>query len=266
MVSCLLYCWLVCAGIMESGRVDLGEIQSYEVAYEHGASLNLREFSQEIMAILTRGDKLNNPGNIVHGDPWQGLADDQPDPKFAKFKTPAWGFRAMAVTLVTYQDRYGIKTINGIVSRWAPKSDNNNDPAYVANVVKNSGFGADEAIDLHNYNDAYKILRAITIQEQGGFEGIYTKAQLDTGCIKAGLQGAPRGVVVAAVKVTTAGAAAAAAAAASDPGSVLNAYNILKPIVDVGPDFIKHGFWCMVGFGIVGLAIGEFNKIRNAKG
>lgn len=212
--------------------------------------------------IFTRGDKLNNPGNIVHGDPWQGLADDQPDPKFAKFKSPVWGFRAMAVTLVAYQDRHKLNTIRGIITRWAPPTENNT-AAYIYAVSKETGFGADDALDLHKYSDAYKVIRAITIREQGAFEGVYTKSQLDAGCVKAGLEGAPIGAVGSYVKTAAAAAAAASAHAASDPGALANVYSTVKPIVDVGPDFLKHAFWWVVAIALCGLALGEFVQYRN---
>lgn len=170
----------------------------------------------------------------------------------------------MAVTLVTYQDRYGINTITGIINRWAPPSENDTGK-YVAAVVKDTGFAADEKLDLHQYADAYKIIRAITIHEQGGFEGVYTKGQLDIGCSKAGLQGVPTGVVGGAVRTATAAAAATSAAAASDPGVLLTVYNSIKPIVDVGPDFLKHAFWGLVALALVGLGVGELIKAKNNK-
>lgn len=212
-----------------------------------------------------RGARLNNPGNLRHGQPWQGLADVQTDPEFCQFVSPAWGFRAMAVLLLGYQDRSGIKTIKDAITRWAPPSENNT-AAYIDAVCKNSGFGATDVLDFHSYNDAYPVLRSITIQEQGSFEGLFSKSQLDVGCIKAGLENAPRGIASTVVKGIAGVGGAAAAAAASDPGSVLATYNTVKPIVDVAPELVKHLFWGLAVCAFAGIGIGEFVRIKNRKG
>lgn len=61
------------------------------------------------MAKLPRGIRNNNPGNLEWGDPWQGLDPDgqAQDKRFVVFKDPAMGIRAIARTLITYQDKYG---------------------------------------------------------------------------------------------------------------------------------------------------------------
>lgn len=79
---------------------------------------------------MTRGEALNNPGNIEHGpQTWQGQTSDQPDAKLVKFATPEDGLRAIVKTLQTYQ-RKGIFTIAGAVTRWAPPIENNTQ-AYI---------------------------------------------------------------------------------------------------------------------------------------
>ena len=68
-----------------------------------------------------RGIRNNNPGNIRrNGDPWQGLAKDQTDREFFTFQSAVYGIRALARLLITYQDKYGLCTIEGIITRWAP--------------------------------------------------------------------------------------------------------------------------------------------------
>jgi hypothetical protein len=217
-------------------------------------------------ADLPRGVRLNNPGNIEHGDPWQGLAPDQPDATFCNFLTPPWGFRAMAQTLATYQDRYKLNTIAGIIARWAPPEDHNDTPAYIAAVCAATRFAADEQLNMHDYNDAYKVIRAITEHEQGSFDQYFTKAQLDVGCIKAGLENAPRGVGPTVIKGVAGVTGAASAAAASNPDAVLATYNAVKPIIDAGPHAIQAGFWIVVGLAFFGIALGEIIRIRNRKG
>jgi hypothetical protein len=83
-----------------------------------------------------RGIRNNNPGNIDRNTTkWQGMADDQSsDPRFVVFKTPQAGIRALAKILLTYQNHDGLKTVRGIIGRWAPAVENNTS-AYVAAVA-----------------------------------------------------------------------------------------------------------------------------------
>lgn len=52
-----------------------------------------------------RGIRNNNPGNLDNTNPWQGLVANPAEPRFATFKDPTWGVRALAVTLITYHDK-----------------------------------------------------------------------------------------------------------------------------------------------------------------
>ena len=92
-----------------------------------------------------RGIRNNNPGNIRHGDNWDGLAKVQPDPAFCLFTTPEYGIRAMARVLTNYQRRHGIKTVRGIITRWAPPKENDTD-AYVDHVAQVVGVDPDEPL------------------------------------------------------------------------------------------------------------------------
>ncbi|MFT0533157.1 hypothetical protein ACMHYJ_10090 [Castellaniella hirudinis] len=118
------------------------------------------------MAKLPRGVRSNNPGNIRHGDPWQGLAKKQPDPAFATFTSAAYGIRALARTLITYQDKHGLNTVRGIISRWAPPVENNT-PAYVNAVAKQVGVGPDAQIDVQQYKVLRPLAEAIIRHENG---------------------------------------------------------------------------------------------------
>ena len=92
-----------------------------------------------------RGIRNNNPGNIRHGDKWDGLAAVQSDTSFCVFQTPEYGIRAMARVLMNYQRRYGIETVRGIINRWAPPVENDTD-AYVDHVAHVVGVDPDEAL------------------------------------------------------------------------------------------------------------------------
>ena len=65
-----------------------------------------------------RGWRNNNPGNIrLTGTHWLGMSDKQTDGVFVQFQTATYGIRAMAVILKNYQDRHGIRTLGGVISR-----------------------------------------------------------------------------------------------------------------------------------------------------
>lgn len=87
---------------------------------------------------LPRGIRNNNPGNIRRigkPPPWKGLSADQSaDSAFLVFDAPLWGLRALARTLYTYWKSYDLKTVRGIIARWAPPEDDNDTGAYVAHV------------------------------------------------------------------------------------------------------------------------------------
>ena len=83
---------------------------------------------------LPRGIRNHNPGNLRRSaDPWQGLAAEQSDAEFFQFASAKWGIRALARTLIAYQDRVGLKTIKQMIGRWAPPNENDTG-AYVRAV------------------------------------------------------------------------------------------------------------------------------------
>jgi len=99
------------------------------------------------MSVKPRGIRNNNPGNIRrNGDPWQGLAETQGDKEFFTFATPVYGIRALARTLITYQDRHGLRTIRQIISRWAPPVENDTESYVKAVTAATTGIGLVEAL------------------------------------------------------------------------------------------------------------------------
>ncbi len=119
-----------------------------------------------------RGVRNNNPGNIDRtAIPWQG-EDRSPEamkrePRFCVFLTPQAGFRALAKTLLTYQRKHGLRTVREIINRWAPPSENNTS-AYVAQVAREVGVGANEIIGLHRQVTLQRLVTAIARHENGG--------------------------------------------------------------------------------------------------
>lgn len=96
-----------------------------------------------------RGLRNNNPGNIrKSADKWLGLAAEQTDPEFFIFTEPKYGVRALGKILQTYRNKYGLKTVREIISRWAPPIENNT-TSYISSVARALGVTADEPIDVY---------------------------------------------------------------------------------------------------------------------
>ena len=136
-------------------------------------------------AKLPRGLRNSNPGNLRHGQHWQGMASDQPDPDFVKFASPVWGIRALCRCLLTYQSRHSLNTVSGVVRRWAPPNENDTG-AYVASVAKAVGVLPDEPIDLSRGDTMRLFVKAIIRHENG--QQPYDDDTIDEGMRKAGVR------------------------------------------------------------------------------
>ena len=133
-----------------------------------------------------RGIRNHNPGNIRRSsDPWQGLAERQGDVEFFTFKSPIYGMRALARTLITYQDKHGLRTIRQIIGRWAPPVENNTS-SYVRAVAEATDLDADQMLDLHNFDYLFPLTKAIIKHENG--QQPYTDAQITKALVLAGVE------------------------------------------------------------------------------
>jgi hypothetical protein len=130
-----------------------------------------------------RGVRNNNPGNIryVEGitSTYAGCVGS--DGAFCKFDTAENGIRALGKLLRIYQSKHGLRTIRGIITRWAPPSENDTE-AYVRSVVEKSGFLEAVALDLQHIDDLFPLVVAIITHENGG-------QPYDLGMIRAALEG-----------------------------------------------------------------------------
>lgn len=127
-----------------------------------------------------RGIRNNNPGNIRHGQSWQGMAAEQTDASFVTFISPEYGIRAISKILDTYANKYGIKTIRGIVQKWAPPNENDTE-SYVQSVADAVGVSPDKPINLATFKQ--DIIGAIIYHENG--QQPYNLAQISTGSMMA---------------------------------------------------------------------------------
>jgi hypothetical protein len=112
-----------------------------------------------------RGIRNNNPGNLVTTkDVWEGMAEVQNDERFVVFKEAKYGIRAMAKVLRSYKKLHGIKTVPGVIRRWAPPSENNT-IHYINSVVQHTGISGD--IDLDDHHTLFRMIDAIIRYENG---------------------------------------------------------------------------------------------------
>ena len=117
-----------------------------------------------------RSIRNNNPGNIDRtSTQWEGMSEEQTDPRFVTFESPEMGVRAMARTLNTYYTRYGLDDINGIVSRWAPPTENDTQ-AYIRFVSEKTGIPRNKTITLQDNPEEMKKVISAMIEMEGGQE------------------------------------------------------------------------------------------------
>ncbi|WP_434990054.1 structural protein P5 [Xanthomonas melonis] len=123
-------------------------------------------------AKLPRGVRNANPGNIDRTKTvWQG--EDRSasavarESRFAVFDSPEYGFRALVKTLLTYQRKHGLRTVRGIINRWAPPVENDTG-AYARQVATALGVDVDQRINVEAPATAFQLAKAIAKHENGG--------------------------------------------------------------------------------------------------
>ena len=72
----------------------------------------------------------------------------------------------MFVALYTYQRRYGLNTITGLIRRWAPSNENDTD-AYIATVSRDSGIQPTTWINTQHRDTMIPIVAAMSRVENG---------------------------------------------------------------------------------------------------
>lgn len=118
----------------------------------------------------TRGYRCNNPTNIIYNSKtsWRGELPHDPviEPKFCRFKSPEFGYRAAQKILLSYHKR-GLDTIRTIINTFAPPVENDTE-AYIKDVAQRVGMDPDDDIDVDDVDYALPLLKSITIHELGG--------------------------------------------------------------------------------------------------
>lgn len=115
----------------------------------------------------SRGIRNSNPGNIRRSATrYRGEIVPSQDAEFKQFESMAYGYRAMFVLIDHYRRRYNLDTIRGIVSRYAPPSENQT-AAYIRTMEQLTGIGADARLDTAEPRQMKSVVKAMSRIENG---------------------------------------------------------------------------------------------------
>lgn len=106
------------------------------------------------------GMRGNNPGNLRSAPGVASVGG------FAQFASPTDGLNAMAAQIFRYGNRDGLRTISGIVSKYAPSTENDTN-SYINDVARRTGFNPNARLNLNDPNVMAPLLSAMVAHEQG---------------------------------------------------------------------------------------------------
>ncbi|WP_320738739.1 hypothetical protein [Enterobacter roggenkampii] len=128
----------------------------------------------------TIADRFNNPGNLRAAPGYE--TSNTKSGNFAVFPTLDEGVLASARQLQIYGDR-GINTVREIAKKWAPPNENDTEE-YIRHVVKTTGLGANDRLNLNDPAILAKLISAMAVKEGAGnrvSEGTVIKIFNNTG-------------------------------------------------------------------------------------
>lgn len=211
---------------------------------------------------VPRGIRNNNPGNIRRSrDPWQGLAKEQADREFFTFQSAVYGIRALARLLITYQDKYGLSTIETIITRWAPAVENNT-KAYIQSVARHTGFAALQTLDMHRFEHLKPVLEAIIQHENG--QQPYSDVEITKALVLAGVEPGQKSLqasrTVKGGQVATAGTLGA--------GSIEAIQDSLEPatttLMAIAP-YLEAAKWLLLAVTLIGIGVMLWARIDDRR-
>ena len=132
-----------------------------------------------------RGLRNNNPLNIRKSDGlWLGQTGN--DGTFCVFLTMAYGYRAAFRILKTYNMKYHIYSVRGIIGKWAPPSDGNNTRGYIDRVCRMTGLREKDiivadTIDVEQQERVKQLVMAMARVENGCPAGVIDRDDIDEG-------------------------------------------------------------------------------------
>jgi hypothetical protein len=114
---------------------------------------------------LPLGFRNNNPLNLIKSsNAWRGKLKGTPG-RFEQFCSMEYGTRAAMINLRTYMNRYGRNTIEQIISRWAPASENDT-AAYIRFVSQQTGYQSDTELSFQK-EIIFNLIDAMSQMENG---------------------------------------------------------------------------------------------------
>jgi hypothetical protein len=113
-------------------------------------------------AVSALGVRNNNPGNLRQ---WGDMPRDAKG--YAMFPTADAGLAAAIKNLRAQQQVHGLNTIESIIGKWAPPSENDTG-AYISDVVKRTGFGAKQRLNLDDAATVAPLISSIIKHEGNG--------------------------------------------------------------------------------------------------
>lgn len=117
------------------------------------------------MASFSLGIRQKNPFNIRRSSScWLGLSASQSSEYFCSFIDFEYGIRAGLYLLTKYRFVYGLKSIDSILSRWAPPTENDT-LSYIRFVKAYARL----TNDINTINDLYCLAHAMCLIESGYF-------------------------------------------------------------------------------------------------
>lgn len=117
----------------------------------------------------SRGYRNNNPLNIrISSTDWQGMipTPQNGDGAFVQFTNMAYGFRAAMRNIRTYIKSYGLNTVQEIIQKWAPPTENNTSK-YVTDVCRLSGLQPGTIISQTGAVQMMALVKAMAYIENG---------------------------------------------------------------------------------------------------
>lgn len=115
---------------------------------------------------IPRGIRNNNPLNIRIGNSWLGEVKNPTDNEFEQFVHICYGLRAGFILLKRYIDRYKLNTIEKIISRWAPRNENNT-RSYINQVAKRMNVAPDTPLLYKDKNRMCALVYEMVYEENG---------------------------------------------------------------------------------------------------
>ncbi len=117
---------------------------------------------------LPRGIRNKNPLNIRENQrvdfAWEGEHLLDLDGEFEEFIDPRYGYRAATRILQSYARR-NIKTLEDIISTWAPSNENDTEN-YISVVEKRSGINRYTQVSKDQYADLFAAMTLVELGQQ----------------------------------------------------------------------------------------------------